>query len=179
MRAWAIEGWMHDDELAWLARLAAKSGVFVEIGVWRGRSTACLAEHCRGLVIAIDHFMGDADTAPHFADRPDGLRRECLRNLSEFLGAGRLLLLEKSSHEAAPLLAELLRHRPADVVFIDGDHSPGGVLADIEDYSPLLRPGGVLCGHDIDFPAVRRAVDQALPGWRQGPGRIWYQYKPG
>jgi predicted O-methyltransferase YrrM len=178
MKATAIEGWMNDDELRWLARQAAGAGVVVEIGVWRGRSTACLAEHCRGLVIAIDHFLGDADTAPYFDDRPDGLRRECLRNLAEFVQGGRLLILEKPSREAAPIVAELLRHRLADMVFIDGDHSVQGTLTDIVDYLPLLRHGGLLCGHDIDFPSVRRAVDLAAPGWRQGPGHIWYRHKP-
>lgn len=36
-----------------------------------------------------------------------------------------------------------------DVLFIDGDHSLGGVSRDYELYAPLVRPGGVIAFHDI------------------------------
>lgn len=169
---------MYDDELTWLADQAQVSQVIIEIGVWRGRSAACLAEHTTGLVLAIDHFMGDSDTAKWFDDRPDGLRNDCLDNLREFISAGRLLVLQRPSLEAAPFVAELLRYRPADMVFVDGDHSYDATVADINAYMPILRSGGLICGHDSDFPNVRRAVDFALPGWQPGPSRIWYGRKP-
>lgn len=37
----------------------------------------------------------------------------------------------------------------ADMVFIDGDHTFEGCTEDVHDYSPFLRPGGLLVLHDI------------------------------
>jgi hypothetical protein len=36
-----------------------------------------------------------------------------------------------------------------DFLFIDGDHSYEGVKKDYENYSPLVRPGGLIAFHDI------------------------------
>ncbi len=41
------------------------------------------------------------------------------------------------------------RDRPVDVLFIDGDHTYDGCLADWRMYSPLVRPGGLILLHDI------------------------------
>lgn len=38
-----------------------------------------------------------------------------------------------------------------DVLFIDGDHSFEGVRADYTDYRGLVRPGGLICFHDICY----------------------------
>ena len=46
-------------------------------------------------------------------------------------------------------LADVLRGRPLDVLFIDGDHSYDGVSADFRAYSSLVRPGGLIGFHDI------------------------------
>lgn len=36
-----------------------------------------------------------------------------------------------------------------DVLVLDGDHSEAGVRADLADYGPLVRPGGLILLHDI------------------------------
>jgi predicted O-methyltransferase YrrM len=48
-----------------------------------------------------------------------------------------------------------------DLVFIDGDHSYKGVLADYENYGPMAR---ILAFHDINQPPQRAAY---------GPTRLW------
>ena len=52
---------------------------------------------------------------------------------------------------------------PLDVLFIDGDHSYGAVLADLETWAPQVRSGGMVLCHDADtpaFPGVRQAIDE-------------------
>ena len=56
-----------------------------------------------------------------------------------------------------------------DVLYIDGDHQYKGVCADIREYLPRVRPGGVALFHDVapnpyvaDFK-VREALDDMLP----------------
>jgi hypothetical protein len=52
-------------------------------------------------------------------------------------------------------------------VYIDGDHSYKGCVADLRAYYPKIRPGGIFSGHDYldgslpegDF-GVKKAVDE-------------------
>jgi len=37
---------------------------------------------------------------------------------------------------------------PIDFLFIDGDHTYAGVRQDWEQYSPLVRSGGLIASHD-------------------------------
>jgi predicted O-methyltransferase YrrM len=63
------------------------------------------------------------------------------------------------SHEAS---FEVPDHQ-LDFVFIDADHSYEHCLEDIRDWAPKVRPGGLICGHDMDhpdFPGVRKAVEE-------------------
>jgi len=38
-----------------------------------------------------------------------------------------------------------------DVLFIDGDHSYAGIIADWLLYAPLVRPGGIVAFHDMEL----------------------------
>jgi predicted O-methyltransferase YrrM len=49
-----------------------------------------------------------------------------------------------------------------DLLLIDGDHSPAGVLADVEAWASTVRPGGLMLFHDYYsvYPGVREAVER-------------------
>lgn len=47
-----------------------------------------------------------------------------------------------------------------DFVYIDGNHQYEYVKADIELYYPKILDGGILGGHDIQFPGVEKAVKE-------------------
>lgn len=49
-----------------------------------------------------------------------------------------------------------------DFLFVDGDHSYAGVKADLANFGPKLKPGGLLLFHDFDQPEVRRAGEEYL-----------------
>lgn len=49
-------------------------------------------------------------------------------------------------------LSSALGGRPIDLCFIDGDHSYEGVRADYLMYGGMVRPGGLVCLHDIATP---------------------------
>lgn len=55
-----------------------------------------------------------------------------------------------------------------DVLYIDGAHDYETVRADLENYSPLVRPGGLILMHDVlcpdTFPGVRQAFDEFTLG---------------
>ncbi len=53
-----------------------------------------------------------------------------------------------------------------DFIYVDADHRFEGCVADLRDYAPKLRPGGILCGDDYGFgwwgDGVIRAVHTFL-----------------
>jgi predicted O-methyltransferase YrrM len=60
------------------------------------------------------------------------------------------LIRDRSFHYSSLLeLKQFLGDQPIDLLFIDGDHSYGGVHADFAMYAPLVRPGGLIALHDI------------------------------
>lgn len=67
----------------------------------------------------------------------------------EFQPNSEFTLLEGNSH-AADVIQQVKEMLPeVDFLFIDGDHSYEGVKADWENFSPLVKPGGLIAFHDI------------------------------
>jgi cephalosporin hydroxylase len=69
------------------------------------------------------------------------------------IGNGQQQLVSIRADSRAPetirRVRSLLRGHKLDLLFIDGDHSYDGVKADFNNYSPLLREGGLIVFHDI------------------------------
>lgn len=63
----------------------------------------------------------------------------------------KLSLIEADSHAEATKekVLNLLAGSKIDFLFIDGDHSYEGVKSDFEDFSSMVRPGGLVGFHDI------------------------------
>jgi Methyltransferase domain len=78
-----------------------------------------------------------------------------------------LLFADSHSSQARAWVTGRLAGEPLDVLFIDGDHSYEGAMADWVDYSPLVRLGGLVIFHDIFFPP------------EPGAGRVWAEISPG
>lgn len=70
-------------------------------------------------------------------------------------------------HSTKTDLLKILDGRTIDLLFIDGDHSLGGVLADHQLYAELVTPGGMMAFHDIVLePEVwGRGADSGL-AWK-------------
>lgn len=173
-----IEGWMGKHSRRWLREQARRADRIIEVGVWKGRSTLVLARATRGTVWAVDTWAGTpADAEQHerlYAEGVEGgdVYGDFCRNLNPYIRAGRVVPVRMDSREAAAALLE--KHgRAFDLVFIDADHSYEGARGDIEAFRPLIRPGGILSGHDYHWPGVERAVNELLTGVALGPKSIW------
>jgi len=168
--------------LRWLAERAAQSRRVIEVGCWLGRSTRRMADAlpADGVLFAVDHWQGvqEDDAQRHlYADvlAHRDPRAEFEAALQDAIALGRVVPVAMPSTEAADHLMEA--HGPIfDFVFIDADHSYAGCGADIDAYRPLLRPGGVLAGHDYAerWPGVRQAVDERVRKVQSAPGTIWW-----
>lgn len=72
--------------------------------------------------------------------------------------------------------ADQIADRSVDFVFIDADHTYGGVVEDIKAWAPKVREGGALMGHDAsheNFPGVTQAINELLPGWELRDDHTW------
>lgn len=142
-----------------------KARNYLEIGSWAGAS-AILASQ----VPSITEILA-VDTCSAFPDQEKTIRRnfEAFRKPDS---PARFHLYPVSSQDRS-----LLRHLYADkrapfldLLFVDGDHSFAGLAKDIEQYAPLVRPGGIIVIDDYQdtksCPEVKRCVDALLPRWK-------------
>ena len=146
-----IDGWMSPGELNWLHQTAKTMGSIVEVGSWKGRSTAALLSGCSGPVTAIDTWKGTRGDAGHEEAETKDIYAEFTKNVGHFPN---LRSLQMTSLEAAALFP----NKSVDMVFIDGDHSYEAVKADIEAWMPKARK--LLCGHDWQWHTVQEAVTE-------------------
>lgn len=173
-----VDGYMSLDELRWLAERAQESKVIVEIGSWKGRSTKALAMATAGTVYAVDNWKGtrggDATGVEADAKGREAIFGEFLQNLQSEIESGKVVVVNVDHENAMEKLAFL--KDKTDMVFIDGAHDEASVRRDIENFSALLKTGGVLCGHDFcgDHPGVCAAVSALCPAAQPQPDTsIW------
>lgn len=151
-----------------------RPSIVVEVGVWKGGSVIHMASRLRdlaidGVVIAVDTWLGSWE---HWLDErwfrelgvlePDrGIFATFLRNVRSENLDGYIVPLRLDSINAARVLRGF--NIFPDVIHIDGGHDYAAVMADIREWWPLLRPGGMLIGDDYRagnaWPGVKRAFD--------------------
>lgn len=87
---------------------------------------------------------------------------------------GRIDIMRMKTHEAAQYVPD----GSLDFVFIDADHTYEGCKQDLEDWAPKVRRGGVIAGHDINWPTVKQAVDEVYPDFVRLSDNVWMQAVP-
>jgi len=91
-------------------------------------------------------------------------------------------VLKMSSREASDLFGKRKSFpdwRPFDMVFIDAAHDKYSVKKDIELWIGLIKPGGIISGHDYGqgrHPETESAVNELLgkENIKTLPGYVWY-----
>lgn len=170
-------GWMTTAELEWLSDKASERKRIVELGSYLGRSTVVMGRSTPGEVWAIDDFKGIRNTridstkndVPLLPDTFDEFRK----NVS---GLHNVKWIRTDHADYTRIPVEWLRGKAEekpDMIFIDGGHDYSDVKRDILAWRERLAPGGLLCGHDRDWPGVQKAINELLPGWKAEPGVIW------
>lgn len=157
-----------------LARLI-DARTYVELGVCDGSTMAHVLRYrpsLRGW--GIDLFRPQPGNPSETYESWDwvAIQHRCEAALAEY--GDRAEILRMTTLEAVDYVPGVV-----DLVFIDADHSTAAVAADIESWLPRIRPGGILAGHDIDWPTVRSAVERCCPSYHIGPDNVWYCYRPG
>lgn len=167
-----VQGWLAVGEGRALYKLArhATPAVIVEIGSWRGRSTAYLAAARRdvgdGVVVAVDTWQGSPESEAHRAILreydPDQLFEEFRSNIAALDLSSFVHPVRGSSTVVAGVWPSL---RATDagvgVLFVDGSHEYEAVRADVASWWPHLAPGAFVALHDVpDWPGPAQVVDE-------------------
>ena len=181
-----IPGFLGEDEARFLAMVAAcapADGAIVEIGSYKGKSTALLASvaaQCGGgPVVAIDPHTGPSITDPQVAGAS---------SFDVFVAGIRAAKLEKHVEIHRAFSRDVAKgwSRPIRLLWIDGDHTYQGTSEDFALFSPFLSNGGVVAIHDAlhayEGP-IRVFVEQILCSDRFGPAGFvqsvaWGQFRP-
>lgn len=146
----SLAGMLHPGQDEWLyqtARALPDFATIVEIGAWRGRSTAALAFGCvatRKRVFTIDTFRGvseNTDVAGElFVD-------EFLQNMYALDLLPYVTPLIGRSEDFYPVWNKWAKQ--IDFLWIDGCHIYEIVRADLDCLFNWLKVGGVLAMHDV------------------------------
>lgn len=152
--------WRYTDQLTVLCAAANLLQVenYLEIGVFRGRSLALLASQaveanlfCFDLWV--ENYSGLENPGPEFVRGQ--LARVGHRGEASFISG--------SSQETLPVFLEAHPGLFFDIVTVDGDHSYGGALIDLQNVLPRVKLGGVLIFDDIRHPK-HRALEHLWDG---------------
>lgn len=192
-RAKTIDGWFGEDEIDWLAAQVARlpqGAKVAEIGSWHGRSSRAIADNLPegGQSWHIDTWIGSSgEPEMHGSanyDRGDHAHQWWWCNLQEHINAGKVIPVRMHSDNAAHTIGHLIEKgqmEKFDLIFIDGDHSEEGIKTDVEAWLPLLKEGGLLCGHDYYkenegpyWVHVRQYVEQRFPQVEKAATSIWW-----
>ena len=154
-------------ELQWLGKQAAGCEKIVELGSYKGRSTRAMLDNSKAHIWCVDDWNG---RYANISQTRDHQYREFLYNVRDHIAAGRVTVLRMTTEVG---VVQLRKEAPFDMIFIDADHTYEGVSFDIVAYRPLLRPGGLLCGHDHQHEPIRTAVQELVPDY-EVITTIWY-----
>lgn len=127
----------------------------IEVGVRDGRTTFHLLDNCESIET---YYAIDSDISLFYSN---DVKEKYKDKLIPIRG------LSHTVHKNIP-------NDSVDLVFIDANHSYEYVKNDIIDYKPKIRLGGILSGHDIDYPGVNKAVNEMIEKYDVGPNYVWF-----
>lgn len=174
-----IQGWFNCEPLYKRMVDQAKNGsVFVEVGVWKGKSASFMGVEIINSkkkieFYAVDHFKG----SPEHQDEPEikgmTLKEECYKNLEPVIGIVRMLPIPSLT------AAAMFDDQSIDFVYIDGSHEYDDLRADIIAWTPKVKNGGIVAGDDYgvgQHPDVQRVIDEIFPSAKK-EGFVWIYTK--
>lgn len=170
-----IQNWFNYETIFDMAISRANDGAkFVEIGVWKGGSTAYMGVEIFNSGKRIDYDAIDTFEGSVEHGKVVGLYEEALNNLKPITDLNIVNLIKANSLDAVSRYQD----ESIDFCFIDGSHEYLDVKKDILAYLPKVKRGGIIAGHDYDpiWPGVVQAVKETFTQF-EVIGSSWIHYK--
>jgi len=133
---------------------------FIEIGSWKGKSSAYLAVEIikSGKNITLDCIDTWEGSSEHINDlyvKSNSLYELFIKNTSSLSSVINPIKMNSI------FASKNYEDRTIDFIFIDGSHDYESVKADINAWLPKVKIGGIISGHDYgSWKTVTKAVDE-------------------
>lgn len=153
-----------------------------ELGVWKGRTFKHLLSKLPNLkLIGVDLYAPQPDNEgpEKWVEGENGHEWDHDRYYNDIVQFcesvnGRGIMYRMYTHEAALKVED----ESLDFIFIDADHSYEGVKKDLTDWIPKVKKGGYICGHDIDWEGVNKALVEFFgEDFIEEADNVWYHIK--
>ncbi len=142
-----------------------EDNVIVELGVWKGKSTAFIGVEAinsgKSIThVAVDWFKGSEGESAHEKDPDiDRLREVFDANVSSLTHQTKSDKYHLAVYPMDTVLAaEAFATHSVDYLVVDAAHTYEGVLRDLRAWYPKVKPGGIIGGDDWIWPGVQNAV---------------------
>ena len=137
-----------------------RGGIVSEVGVYAGAYAETIVRTCQPAKLFLIDKWDFSDPAyqaqsQSYPDQDgDAVFASVAKNFGARIAAGQVQVVRADSVTAAA------RFEPGtfDWVYIDSDHRYEAVLADLQAYARLLKPDGLLLGHDFEEPTFEMAA---------------------
>lgn len=153
--------WVSVKGLAPYIKRLGENVVGIEIGTCRAESTAFLLDKCPNIIklYTIDPYKSYDDWNGEITQEViDKFLKIAKKNLKQF--DDRVQMVLETSANAAKKIKSITDKAEFDFIFVDGDHSFDATYSDCEAYYPLLKKGGLFCGHDYsNLESVNKAIN--------------------
>jgi len=138
-----IPGWFGDNDIETLSRLSSNivNGTIIELGSLHGRTSYCLAKSSpTSKIFCLDYWDGSMVASSDTFNRP-----YVIELFKMYTSECPNITPVQLSHtqKITPLWEE-----PVDMIFIDTSHENPNDWDIIKFWTPKIKKGGVLCGHD-------------------------------
>lgn len=136
----------------------------LEIGTWAGSSAMLWATECKkynkGMVFCVDTWQ----LSPNFqvSEMREGLKNDKIfRLFLHNLKARQLENLVIPIRCESNIFAKIVKLQLFDFVYIDGDHGYNQFKQDLENFSEVVKIGGIICGDDLELMPQDIDIDYA------------------
>ena len=174
-----VEGFFSKEQMEIYGEMVShiNNGIIIEVGSYAGRSALSILDICKknnNKIYCVDTWKGSSE---HQVGKdccvvdPQYLFSKFNENISLFNGNDIIIPIKLESLDAVDFFMQ--KNIKADLVFIDADHGYRSVCRDITGWNRVLKDGGILSGHDIDFSSVKKAVDECIVNYSTSD-TIWY-----
>lgn len=160
-----------DKDCEALTQLAKERKVCCEIGSFIGKTAKAILKADVDKLYCIDCWS-HRPTSIHYIweeDKEKLIYNTFCNNLKDEIEIGKLIPCKGLSKNYADKFSKIF-----DFIFIDANHDYKDVKFDVENWLPKLKNDGIICGHDILMPDVRKAVSEIFTDYNIVGNNIWY-----